>query len=92
MNRHVADDRGRKIQLKRLPVIAAIERQVGARHGARVDQIGIDRIFANDTNDFAVSESARDFLPRLAVIARAVNVRMAVACERRDVRGSRIRM
>ena len=79
MNGHVAHDRGRQIELQRLPMVAAIERHPGARHGAGVQQIGINRILAYDAYDFAVGQPGRDLLPGVAVIAGAIDVRMRVA-------------
>ena len=78
VNREVAHGRGRQVQLQRLPVVAVVERDEDAELGAGVEQTAPLRILFDRLQVDAGRKTARDLLPRLAGIARAVDVRFVV--------------
>ena len=70
-------DRG-QIQLQRLPVVAVVERDRDAQFGGRVEQALARGIFLDGVQIRGLGEPVRGQRPRLAVIARAVDVRLVV--------------
>ena len=70
----------RQIELQRLPRRAVVVRNVEAVFRARVEQARHLRVFAHNTHvaEHRLGNAAAQRLPRLAVIGRLINVRVAV--------------
>jgi hypothetical protein len=78
MNREVAHRRHRQIELKRLPCSAVVERHEDTTLRAGEEQPLSLRIFLDDVDVHAGGQAGRDLLPRLAEVARAIDVRLEV--------------
>ena len=72
-------DRGRRhVQPQRLPVVPIVERHVDLRLRAGEEQSLALRILAHHADRRAARDAVDDFLPRLAAVMRAVDVRVHV--------------
>ncbi len=68
----------RQIQLQRLPVVAVIERNPYRVFGPGKQQALADGIFAHRVHGTEVGQAARDQLPTLAAIVRAIDIWMRI--------------
>ena len=70
----------RQVHLQRLPVLAIVERHVGAVLGAEIEQPALDRIFAHAMRvaQHRVRDAVRDQFPRCAEISRLVDEGISV--------------
>ena len=83
VNHQVAIRRGGEIELQRLPVVAVVERDVHPALRAREQQPRLFRVAPNHPGEAAARQvprqAAHDRRPRLAVVARAEEIRLVVA-------------
>src|SRR5437899_10705094 len=78
MNGEIVDGRERQVQLQRLPVIAVVGGEIHAALGAGKEQSLMRRIFVDGAHERPLADPADDELPRLAVVARAIDIRTLV--------------
>ena len=78
MNDKIAHRSHGEIELERLPLFAIVERNEYADLGAGEKQALAFRIFANGVDDSASRQAVDDFIPGLATIVRAQDVRLQV--------------
>ena len=74
----VMDRTVRQIQLQRLPVRSAIERNINPSLRPRIQQILPHRIFADDMRVSAIRDATRNFRPRLAEIRGFEKIRLQI--------------
>src|SRR5262249_41059037 len=77
---HPVNRRARHVALQWLPVLAVVERQVQTVLSANIEQTRTYWIFSNAmrVTQHAARNAVRDCLPRLAVILRLVDERIAI--------------
>src|SRR5580658_10296605 len=78
VNYQVADRRGRKIQLERLPMIAIVPRDIDAAFGSGKKQSLAHGIFAHGVDGLVLRQAGDDLLPRLSAVVRTIDIRMQV--------------
>src|SRR5439155_10249748 len=78
VNREVAHRAWRQVELQRLPMISIIKRDENSQFSARKEQPAPQRVFLHGLHINARWQAAGDLLPRLAAIARAIDVRVVV--------------
>src|SRR5467141_3079378 len=78
MNREIAHRSVRQIQLQRLPIVSIVEGNVHGAFRSGEEQTLARRIFAHYVAGAAIGNIFCDFRPRLAEIARAVNMRAQI--------------
>lgn len=75
MHLQIGDGGCRKIQGKRLPVVAAVPRDIYAGIGTGIKQVFPLVVFADYADHFVFRKSVDDLLPTLAVVIGAKDVR-----------------
>ena len=78
MHRQVAHPGGRQIGLQTAPMAAVVERDEGRIVRAGVEQAGPHRVGAHHRGDVPGRQVGGDIAPRLAVVARRIDVRAVV--------------
>ncbi len=78
MDNQIANGSGRKVEAQRLPVIAVVERDIHRVLGAGEKKAFAFRIFANRVYRCIVGKSVDNFLPALAAVMRAVDIRAEI--------------
>ncbi len=78
VNRQIPHRSVRQVQLQRLPVVAIIERHINGCLRSREQQPFPQRIFSHYVDRSVIGQPRIDFLPGLAKIPGAINMRLQI--------------
>ena len=78
MHDEIADRSRRQIHLQRLPMIAVVPRHIHGAFSAGKKQSLAFGVFAHRVDGLVIGQAARDLLPRLAAVVRAIDIRMQI--------------